>query len=68
MDISAETEESDGNVDGVDERGDGDNVFGENCEKSSANEKDNNGGNSDKIDQRIDSNKGRNMEMSSDEG
>jgi hypothetical protein len=38
-DISAEFEESKGNVDGVDECGDGDNVVGENHEKSSANEK-----------------------------
>jgi hypothetical protein len=37
-DISAETEEREGNIDGVDECGDGDNVVGENCEKSSANE------------------------------
>jgi hypothetical protein len=35
-DISAETEDSKGNVDGVDEHGDGDNVVGGNCEKSSA--------------------------------
>ncbi len=41
-DISAETEESKGYIDEVDERGDEDNVVGENCEKSSANE--NNGG------------------------
>jgi hypothetical protein len=33
-DISAETEESKENVDGVVERGDGDNVVGENHEKS----------------------------------
>jgi hypothetical protein len=37
-DIRAETEECKGIIDGVDERGDEDNVFGENCEKSSANE------------------------------
>jgi hypothetical protein len=36
-DISAETEESKGNVDGVVEGGDGDNVVGENHEKSQAN-------------------------------
>ncbi len=67
-DISAKTESRKGNVDGVDEHGDGDIVIGENCEKSSANENNNNGGNSDKIDQRIDSNKESNMEISSDEG
>jgi hypothetical protein len=67
-DISAETEDSKGNVDGVDECGDGDNVYGENHEKSSANENNNNGGNSDEIDQRSDSNKGSDMEISSDEG
>jgi hypothetical protein len=67
-DISAETEDSKGNVDGVDECGDGDNVDGENREKSSANENNNNGGNNDKIDQRIDSDKGSNMDISSDEG
>jgi hypothetical protein len=66
--ISAETEDSEGNIDGVDECSDGDNVVEENCEKSSANENNNNGGNSDKIDQRIDSNKESNMEISSDEG
>ncbi len=37
-DISAETEESNGNVYGVDECGDDDNVVGENHEKSHANE------------------------------
>ena len=37
-DISAESEESKRNVDGVDECGDGDNVVGENHEKSQANE------------------------------
>jgi hypothetical protein len=37
-DISAETEESKGNVDRVVERGDGDNLIGENHEKSHANE------------------------------
>ena len=37
-DISAETEESKGNIDGVVEGGDGDNVVGENHEKSQANE------------------------------
>jgi hypothetical protein len=68
-DISAETEDSKGNVDGLDEPGDGDNVVGENCEKSSANENNNNnGGNSDEIDQSSDSNKGSDMEVSSDEG
>jgi hypothetical protein len=67
-DITAETEDREGNADGVDERGDGDNVIEENREKSSANENNNNGGNSDEIDQRIDSNKGSNMEISSDEG
>jgi hypothetical protein len=36
--ISAETEESKGNIDRVDEHGMGDNVIGENREKSSANE------------------------------
>jgi hypothetical protein len=36
MDISAETEESKGNVDGVVEGGDGDNVIGENHKKSHA--------------------------------
>ncbi len=44
--ISAKTEDSKENVDGVDERGDGDNVDVENCEKSSANENNNNSGNS----------------------
>jgi hypothetical protein len=67
-DISAETEDSKGNVDGVDEHGDGDNVNGENCEKSSANENNNNGGNSDEIDQRNDSSKWSDMEISGDEG
>ncbi len=38
MDISAETKEREGNIDGVVERGDGDNVIGENHEKSHANE------------------------------
>jgi hypothetical protein len=58
---------SKGNVDGIYERADGDNVVGENCEKSSANENNNNGENSDEIDQRIDSNEGSDMEISSDE-
>jgi hypothetical protein len=43
-------------------------VVGENCEKSSANVNNNDGGNSGEIDQRSDSNKGSGKEDSSDEG
>ncbi len=66
--ISAETEDSKGNIDGVDEHVDSNNVVGENCEKSSANESNNNGGNSVEIDQRNDSNELSDMEISGDEG
>jgi hypothetical protein len=66
-DISAETEDSEGNIYGIYECADEDNVFGENPEKSRANENNNNGGNSDEINQKIDSNEGSKMEISTDE-